>query len=157
MVERVANILRHEWREIIGSPLIIELLDIYSKLYLNGGQPNACERCHREYFAKLIKNGKIMAEKYQEVLNRTCIPAWKGVKYIPKQARHFDSENMTDAEAIRFLKQGQLDEDDFIKLPKVLNENKEDLIELAVKKTDQIQKPINNIAPKKRGPKKQVK
>lgn len=117
MVERVASILRHDYREIIGSPLILEFLDIYSKLYLNGGQPNHCEACHRKYWQELNQTGIQMAEKLEAIKTRTLIPAWNGLMWVPSAARHFDSARITDQEACSCLIDGQLRESHFEKLP----------------------------------------
>jgi hypothetical protein len=117
MRERVASILRHSLREIVGSPLILEFLNIYSSLYLNGGPPATCEACIRKYWMELNKNGLQMAEKVDQIKNRTLKPAWNGLLWIPKAARHFDSERITDEEACSCLLDGQLREVNFEKLP----------------------------------------
>ena len=117
MVERVANILRYTIKEIVGSPLVLEFLSIYSQLYLFGKDPGNCDICMRKYYQELIKNGMDKAIRFEQVKSRTLVPAWNGLKYVPKAARHFSSVDMTDEEAINYLLSGQLRESDFEKLP----------------------------------------
>jgi len=127
MLERVANILKHDYREIIGSPLILELLSIYSQLYLNGSQPGSCERCIKNYWTELNKTGMDNAQRLEEIKARTLKPAWNGLKWVNAAARHFDSAQITDQQAESYLLSGQLRESDFEKLPKGWIEYKKEL------------------------------
>lgn len=131
MVNRLEILLSHNFREIVGSPLVLELMDIYSKLFLNGSQVGYCEKCLSTYYNQLIKNGKEMAQLYEQVKKRTCKPAWNGLRYIPRQARHFNSDLMTDEQATELLIDGVFKESDFEVLPEIYIEMKSD------KKTDQ--------------------
>jgi hypothetical protein len=117
MVERVADILRHDFRAIIGSPLILELLSIYSLLYLHGGQPGSCERCHADYYNELNKTGIMKAQEYEKIKTRTLVPAWNGLMFVHKAGNFFNSETITDDQACNLLLEGQLRESDFTKLP----------------------------------------
>lgn len=58
-----------------------------------------------------------MAKNYEKAKERTCKPAWKGLKYLPQEAKHFNSELLTDEQAVTLLQRGHLKETDFIKLP----------------------------------------
>jgi len=51
------------------------------------------------------------------VKTRVCRPKWKGLKFIPKLARHFNDEWITDAEATSLLDAGFLKPEDFTVLP----------------------------------------
>lgn len=55
--------------------------------------------------------------KAKEITKKTCIVKWNGNRYISKQARHFNSENITDVQALDLLKKGHLSENDFKELP----------------------------------------
>jgi hypothetical protein len=147
MVERVANILSYNFREIIASPLILELLSIYSTLYLHGGPTAFCEKCHSDYYQTLIKNGMETAKNYDEVQVRTLIPMWNGLYWVSKAARHFDSSTITDSEACRYLLDGQLRESDFEKLPDEWVKYKADLEAEKNQRKEEIKTPAQ--APKK--------
>jgi len=58
-----------------------------------------------------------MAQKFDEAKTRTCKPAWKGLKYIPPTARHWNSELVTDKEAEYLLEKGYVKPTDFEVLP----------------------------------------
>lgn len=122
MLKEINEILSKDVEEVIASPLSLQLLRIYSKLYLNGGQPGVCAKSQRLYYNKL-------KEDYQmntEILNRTCVPNFEGLKYIPgvfKDGKliaghvHVMGATLTDAQAIKYLENGVLKESDFKVLP----------------------------------------
>lgn len=154
MLERVANILKHDIMEIIGSPLVLELLCIYSELYLNGSQPGSCDKCIIKYWYELNFNGMELAVKNEEIKKRTLVPKWNGLYYVQKAARHFDSNQITDTEACKYLLDGQLRESDFNKLPEEWIEYKKNLEEeekAKVKKETPIKEDVkeDNPVPKK--------
>lgn len=117
MVENVKELLSKSFEEIEGSSLIINLLTIYSKLYLNGADPGSCGQCHRDYYIQLKLNGMEQAEKYLEAQNRTCKPSWSGLKYIRTTAKHWNDQLLTDKEAIYLLENKHLEIKDFEVLP----------------------------------------
>jgi hypothetical protein len=115
--EKYIEIMGHELREIIGSPLVLDLLNLYSKLFLNNAQPGYCEKCLRKYYNELKKYGMEKIELQEKIKNRTCIPKWNGLLWIPSVAEHFSSENITDEKATENLIDGHLRESHFEKLP----------------------------------------
>ena len=116
--EQVAEIIAHEIGEVLASPiLVLQLLSVYSILYLNGKAPGLCSKCHADYYYKLKQNGMKKAQDLDEAKSRTCQPRWKGLKFINKVARHFNNELLTDRQAISLLDSGLLKQDDFVKLP----------------------------------------
>lgn len=147
--ELVSELLKHEVGEVIASPvLIMQLLSVYSVLYLNGANPGTCGKCHKDYFYKLKSNGMERAKEYDEAKNRTCQPKWKGLKFINKPVcRHFNNELITDAQAISLLDAGFLKPEDFIKLPENWNDQLGRVIEAeAVAAMEQV--PTEPVAPK---------
>lgn len=114
MIEKVKELLSKDIEEIISTPLSLGLLKVYSMLYLCGAKPNTCARSQRKYYDQLKKDGMKKAEKN---IKRTCKPNWKGNKYISKEARHFNSDFITDEEAITILKRKSISEDEFSVLP----------------------------------------
>ena len=117
LIDIVSKILAHDFGEVSASPLIADMLSAYSKLYLNGTQPRLCGKCHRQYYEQLKLDGMKKAELYEKAKNRTCKPAWKGLKYINKLAKHFNNELLTDEQAVDLLNKGHLKESDFFVLP----------------------------------------
>lgn len=118
MIELIKTIIKTDIEEIIGSSMSLDLLNCYSKLFLNGAQPSTCSKCLRDYYRKIVIEGlekaKIMAEKKDS----THKYAKKGVKYIGIPfCRHFNLQEMTDEEANDLLKKGFLKEEDFKILP----------------------------------------
>ena len=126
MVKDVELILSKDVGEVIASPLSLKLLRCYSTLYLGGKAPRTCSNSQRKYYQQLKKNGIEMAKKLTKAEARTCTPAWKGLKYIPKAARHYSSNTLTDEEARALLDKGFLKESDFNKLPDDKKEDGED-------------------------------
>lgn len=123
MIYRVKSILSMDVEEVIASSHSLELLKIYSLLYLNGGQPRTCSRSQRAYFLELQTTGLDKAAKYNTIMERTNKPNWKGLRFI--WGDHYSNETLTDEQAIKLLKNGGLRESDFEKLPEAyLNEPK---------------------------------
>jgi len=115
--ELVEEILSYDVGEVIASPLSLKLISVYSQLYLNGRQPRWCGECQKKYYYQLKKDGMKKAEHAEKAKNRTCQPAWNGLKFIPQLAKHFNSALITDDEAIKLLNEGHLQESNFVKLP----------------------------------------
>lgn len=126
MTEQVREVLDTSFEEVQASSLILSLLSIYSKLYLNGADTGYCGACHRDFYNQLKNNGMELAKKYEEAKNRTCKPAWNGIKYISATARFWNSDLVTDKEAAMLLEKGFQNTSDFTILPagfgKVLTE-----------------------------------
>jgi hypothetical protein len=115
MQDRVGHLLKHNFDEIKGSSeLMPELLKIYSMLYLHGERAGMCEKCHLKYYNEIKETGmeKVKASK------RTCIPNWNGNLYSTKGARHYNSETITDEDALLAVESGALAEDHFNSLPR---------------------------------------
>jgi hypothetical protein len=117
MINSVKEVLAKSFEEVSASSLVLKLLDCYSKLYINGSQPGICGLCLRNYYTELKKNGMELAKIYEEVKNRTCKPAWNGLKYIPSTARHWNNELITDKDAMYLLEKGFVKENEFEILP----------------------------------------
>jgi hypothetical protein len=119
MLSDIEKLLSKDFEEITNSSLSLLLLDCYSKLYLNGGQPRYCRASQLLYYQEISKTGKIMAEKFDEINKRTFnLKLDKGIMYVGKPfCRHFNRELMSDANAIALLKNGILKESDFTTLP----------------------------------------
>lgn len=118
MIEKLKKVINTPFEEVVASSLVLDLLDCYSKLYLNGGNPGGCTQCHRTYYNELKKDGMERALNYEEIKNRTCKPAWNGLKYISATARHWNDKLITDKDAVYLLENKHVTEKDFEILPK---------------------------------------
>jgi len=121
------NIRGRSYQDIISNPEALRsLLQLASVLLLNGGNPSLCESCIRDYYQKILANFETLKTNYMDN-KRTNIPAWKGIKYV--KGAFFNSDTITDLQAINALKNGYLSEFDFDKLPEGYNEQEQATIE----------------------------
>ena len=117
MVENVKEVINATFEEVNSSSLVLKLLDAYSKLFAHGAQLGGCSLCLRDYYNELKLKGLEMAEKYEEVQKRTCVPNWTGLNYKRETARHYSDEWITDNEAVELLKAGVFTKNEFKVLP----------------------------------------
>lgn len=125
MINDVKEVISATFEEVSASSLCLKLLNCYSILYLCGGQPGTCSMSQRKYYNQLKLNGLEMAEQFEEIKNRTCKPAWIGNMYVPKMARHYHPDYITDKEAINLLENGGIPESKFSILPDAYKSKKE--------------------------------
>lgn len=117
IIKIVEQIKLQRFEDIISSDLSVNLLWAYSQLFLNGSEPSWCAKCMSRYYTEIQLKGTEMAINLVEAQNRTCIPKWKGLKYIQRAGRHYDNTYITDVQAIELLNAGLIGEDQFTKLP----------------------------------------
>jgi hypothetical protein len=123
MVGKLDKIMTMNVEEVIASPLSLDLLKLYSIIFLAGAQPRTCAASQREYYKKLKENYQMAKQK----LTKTHMLNWAGRRYIPgvfdKAGKlvaghlHIHSEYLTDEKAVEYLKIGALKEKDFAVLP----------------------------------------
>lgn len=131
MIE-LKELLKMDIEEIISSVHSLTLLKYYSKLYLNGGQPRTCAASQKKYYLLMKKDYQMK----KEIIERKCVPAFQGRRYIPgvfKDGKliaghlHIMGSTLTDAQAIMFLELGVLTKKDFAKLPDMKEEPKSEI------------------------------
>lgn len=62
--ERLTELLKHEAGEIMKAPrLLMEMLSLYSKIFLNDQPCSTCEKLHKEYIARLHREGHKTIQK----------------------------------------------------------------------------------------------
>lgn len=126
MINEVKEIISKDFEEIYTSSLSLRLLDIYSKLYLNGSQPKYCKASQLSYYNRLLVDGINKAIIMDDVLKKTHKTDKVGLMYVGKPfCKHYDLANMTDKDATNLLQSGWLKEKDFSKLPDLYKEEKE--------------------------------
>lgn len=133
MVEKVKYLLSRSIEEIISSSDSIDLIRCYSQIYQNGAQCGWCSASQNRYYKRLKQDGIIMAQKYEEIKKRTCVPAWKGNRYVPATGKHWNSEFITDEDAIYLLTEGHITEEKFTKLPEGYSVENNDVVEAETK------------------------
>ena len=135
---------------LIASEKVMDFLSLYSFLYLNNSAPSNCVTCMRGYYNQLLKEGDERLKLIMEAKKRTLIPNWEGLRYI--RGAFYDSQTITDEQAINSIKQGFLRESHFKKLPEGLK------IEVAI---EQLPEPKieqkQEVSVKKRGRKQKQK
>lgn len=117
LISDIELICSKEVEEVLNSSLLLKLLNVYSILYLNGGQPNTCSKCHRDYYAQIKSNGLTKLQSMSENLKKTCELVSKDIIYIQPLHAHISNISLTDELAIRCLENKWLRENDFEKLP----------------------------------------
>jgi hypothetical protein len=89
---------------------------------------------------------KQLLDMVNKAVNRTCVPAWKNIKFFVKLGKHVSANLITDEQAIEYLEKGIMSKDDFLTLPKM--PEKEIIVEEQTSEQDTPEdKPVE--APKK--------
>jgi len=120
MLEKINNILNHTVEEVLNGPLSVDLMEVYSKLFLYGGAPRFCAACQRDYYKEIAKSGLEKYYQMENVKKRTCVPSFTDLKFIchPKLGHfHVSALWITDEKAIFYLENKMLSESDFTVLP----------------------------------------
>ena len=101
--------------------LLLPFLKLYSFVYLHGGQPSGCGKVQRGYWHQFFErnNYKELLDMINKSVNRTCVPAWKNIKFFVKLGKHVSANLLTDEQAIEYLEKGIMSESDFLTLPKM--------------------------------------
>lgn len=117
MLDRLNKIINTPAQEVMQSPeLYLELLKLYSILFLAGKQPSACEKCAYNYYNELKKKG-IYRIKFIEMNKCKLQPNKIFHVRVGKAIITYSDKNMDDKTALRLLKEGKLKESDFVVLP----------------------------------------
>lgn len=145
MIDIVENIIATELREVLNSSLSLQLLKCYSKLYLNGAMPRACSRSQTNYYNQLKIDGLKRAKEMEEILNRTCALNEGICIYVKSLGMHLSNVNITDAIALKGIKEGFIKLSQFKRLPvNYVNSEAEIETTLQVETSNKIENEINN-------------
>lgn len=118
MIEKLNIVKSMTFEALIASEKVMDFLSLYSFLYLNNSAPSNCVTCMRGYYNQLLKEGDERLKLIMEAKKRTLIPNWEGLRYI--RGAFYDSQTITDEQAIKSIEQGFLRESHFKKLPEEL-------------------------------------
>lgn len=120
IIDKVNRIIKEGFDSIQKTdPLLI--IEVWSKLFNNGEQCRMCIASQKKYYSDILTKGIKMAEEFKEIEKRTCVPTFKGLKYVAGKG-HFLADTITDEDAIEMLEKGILKESDFKVLPEVKEE-----------------------------------
>lgn len=111
-------IVNTDFDTIKSTDLVLTLIRLYSKLFLNSNQiDSTCVLCLEKYHNEIKSNGYSRLEKMQTTELKTNKCKLSGLKYIAVLHVHYDLQLMNDREATNLLKIGYLKESDFEVLP----------------------------------------
>lgn len=117
MLDRLDNIISINAQEVMKSPeLYLELLKLYSILFLSGKQPSSCGKCAYNYYNELKKKG-VERIKFIEMNKCKLQPNKIFHVRVSKALISYSDANMDDKTALRLLREGKLKESDFVVLP----------------------------------------
>lgn len=95
----------------------MELLRLYSEIFLNSKPCSTCEKMHGTYYTRLIREGKEQAAKNEEMSKVNC--KLKDNACVFYKGAHFTNANITDAVAAQMLKNFPALKAQFVTLPEV--------------------------------------
>jgi len=150
MVEDVRLILSMDVSEVIASEVSLKLIRCASKLYYNGRVVGCCSSSQQQYYQMLKQNGILLANKYDMVIKRTCVPTRDGIT-DRKGVGLINWQMVDDEQATEMLIEGHFKEEDFTKLPEMYLEMSKE----TAPEADEEPEEEEETAPeaKKRGPK----
>lgn len=117
MLASVKLLIDKDFEEIKSSSLSLTLCKVYSSLYMKGEQPRTCEKFLLKYYNQIKINGLEMAQNFEQKRTFKVNEGKKGLMYIARLAKHIYLEKLTDAEVLKYIKEGYISESYFIQLP----------------------------------------
>lgn len=94
-----------------------------------GGYKPVClcsDANQRKNISTFLTNKQTIMQKITKIKNRTIEPKWHGIIFSSKAQKHFNSDLITDEQAMEIMKNGWLDEQFFV-LPQKNEENPEEV------------------------------
>ena len=138
MYEKLKELLSKDRDEVINSALILDLLKIYSKIYLNSKPCAICTKLHIKYYDRLKREGlailKRMAEQQFILKDNKVIHDWE-------TGRTYTKYDMTDEYAIARLRKFPKRIDEAEKYP----ENWQDIVNGITDEKKQEQKVLSSM------------
>jgi hypothetical protein len=101
---RLEELLKHPADTVANDRvLLIEMLSIYSEVFLNKQPCSTCEKAHTEYYNELLNKGLERIKKNNIMAkDRTC--KLKEGELVFWQGNHYTNDNITDKIANAWLK-----------------------------------------------------
>ncbi|MFA7362100.1 MAG: hypothetical protein WC139_13790 [Candidatus Kapaibacterium sp.] len=127
--EDLIEILRHESGEVLKTPrLLMLMLSVYSKLFLNDQPCSTCEKKHEAYFSRLKKEGIKQLEKINTMEKQKTKYKFKtenGGLY--HQGEYFNTSNLTDEIVERLCQDSPRFRNQFINPPEIKEDAKQEI------------------------------
>jgi hypothetical protein len=102
---------------VLSDPfLLMEMLRLYSELFLKSRPCSDCEKKHKAYYTKLLHEGEKQIKKLDIMAKNTC--KMKDDVCLFHKGNHFTHVNITDSVATAMLKSQPILEKHFIAYPK---------------------------------------
>jgi hypothetical protein len=113
---RIDELAKHPAEQVIKTPaLLLELLRLYSEIFLNSKPCSTCEKMHGTYYTRLIREGKKQIEKNRTMTKATC--KLKDNACVFFKGAHYTNANITDAVAVQMIKAFPALKQQFVTLP----------------------------------------
>ena len=98
--DQLNELLKHEAGEVLkDGTLLMQMLKIYSQIFLNSKPCSTCEKYHRKYYQRLVNEGRRKLE--QQKNNKMALEKYKLKKGVILHVRGevFSVHNLTDEKA----------------------------------------------------------
>ena len=96
--------------------LLLEMLALYSELFMDSAPCSTCEQKHKIYYRRLLREGTERIKKNKIMAEKTCELKKNVVLYF--EGNHFTNVNITDKVARAILKGNPANEKNFKAYPK---------------------------------------
>lgn len=117
--DQLNELLKHEAGEVLkDGTLLMQMLKIYSQIFLNSKPCSTCEKYHRKYYQRLVNEGRQKLE--QQINSKMALEKYKLKKGVILHVRGevFSVHNLTDKKAAQILKEFPGMESQFEVIPK---------------------------------------
>lgn len=117
--DQLDGLLKHDAGEVLkDGTLLMQMLKIYSQIFLNSKPCSTCEKYHRKYYQRLVNEGRKRLE--QQKNNKMALEKYKLKKGVILHVRGevFSVHNLTDKKAEQILKEFPGMESQFDVIPK---------------------------------------
>lgn len=95
--------------------LLVEMLRLYSEIFLNSKPCSTCEKQHRGYYKRLINDGEQQIKQNEIMSKKTCLLKDNALLYY--RGAHYTNANLTDKIALSILKNTPVLEREFVEYP----------------------------------------
>jgi hypothetical protein len=123
---------QEEGRVLSDPALLLNMLKLYSEVFLDSAPCSTCEEKHKIYYRRLLREGEERIKKNNIMAERTC--ELKKNVCLYHEGNHYINANITDKVAREILKQNSQSEKNFKIYPKGYQVETEDAKVSDVKK-----------------------
>jgi len=104
LAEELADLLKHEVGEVLRTPsLLMQMLRLYSTIFLNDEACSTCEKKHAGYYSQLASKGFTQIEKNKTMSKELKYKLKDGIVMHTPEGM-FSASNITDEVTVRLVK-----------------------------------------------------